>query len=109
MADIVKPLAQNAPGAGVLWDLYTVPASRTAVVSSLVVCNTSANPTTWRCALAIGGAADALQQYLYYEMDIPAYDTFIATIGITLSAGDIIRVRSVSGTVSFNLSGVEET
>jgi hypothetical protein len=107
MADIVKVLAQDRPAITNLTDLYTVPGGRTAVISSVTVCNFGAN-SNWRLSISIGGAADDPKQYLYYDMPHSANDTFIATIGITLSAGDVVRVYSGSGDISFNLFGVEE-
>jgi hypothetical protein len=106
MADTFKSLAQLQPGAAVLTALYTVPVGKSAIISSVTVCNLGA-ASTWRLSIAIGGALDDPKQYLYYEVPHGARDTFVATIGITLSAGDVIRVYSASGTFSFNLSGVE--
>lgn len=108
MADIVKILAQDLPVITSLTDLYTVPVGRTAVISSVTVCNQGAN-SSWRLSIAIAGAADNPKQYLYYDMPHPANDTFVATIGITLSAGDIVRIYSGNGNLSFNLFGIEET
>jgi len=108
MADLVKVLAQSQPAITNLTDLYTVPGGRTTVISSVTVCNLGAN-SSWRLSIAIAGAVDSPKQYLYYDMPHTANDTFIATIGITLSAGDIVRIYSGSGNISFNLFGVEET
>jgi len=108
MADIIKVLAQNQPAITSLVDLYTVPDGRTTVISSVTVCNLGVN-SSWRLSIAISGAADNPKQYLYYDMPHAANDTFVATIGITLSAGDIVRIYSGNGNISFNLFGVEET
>lgn len=107
MASTYKVLAQTKPAATTLTDSYTVPALTQATVSSLVVCNQSATATSFRISVAIGGAGDAAAQYLYYDVPIPGNDTFVATVGVTLGAGDIIRVYNTLSTLSFNFYGVE--
>lgn len=100
--------AQSIPAATTLTDAYTVPALTTAVLSSIVVCNQGSS-TTFRIAHSIAGAADTAAQYLYYNQAIAANATFTATLGITLTAGDVIRVYSVTGNVSFNIYGSQVT
>lgn len=107
MAETIKVLAQNNPAAGVLTDIYTVPALTSTVVSSVVVCNESATPSTFRISIAVGGAADDPKQYLYFDLPFPGNETFIATIGITLAAGDILRVRAGTGSFAFTVLGEE--
>lgn len=105
----VKVLAQSNPSATTLTDAYTVPAATTATVSSITVCNQAASATTFRVSVAVAGAANATKQYLYYDVSLDAYDTFVATIGITLGAADVIRVYSGNASTSFNIFGVQTT
>ena len=107
MADNLKVLAQAFPGAGVLTDAYAVPAGVAASISSLVVANQGVVWTTFRIAVAVAGAADAPQQYLYYDAPLGPKRTFIATIGGTLGPADVLRVQSGNGALSFNAFGVE--
>jgi ribosomal protein S2 len=102
-----KVLGQSNPLAATLTDIYTVPAAKYAVVSSIVVCNRSATPTAFRVTVAVAGAVDGNAQYLYYDLSIPGNDTFIATVGITLAATDVVRVRATLATLSFSLFGTE--
>lgn len=51
MANTLKVLGQSAPGAASQTTLYTVPAATSTVVSSIVVCNRSATPTSFRVAV----------------------------------------------------------
>jgi hypothetical protein len=102
-----KVLAQSNPSAASLTDAYTVPALTSAVVSSVVVCNRSATPTTFRISVAVAGAADDNKQYLYFDVPAPANDTFIATIGVSLSAADVVRVYATLATLSFNIFGTQ--
>jgi hypothetical protein len=109
MPSTKKVLFQSSPGATTLTAVYTVPAATETVVSSLFVCNRGATDTTFRISVAIGGAADANQQYIYYNVDIPANDSFNATVGLTLGAGDVIRVYAAAAQLSFSGYGVELT
>ncbi len=108
MADVIKVLAQLLPSANSLSTLYTVPGATTATISSIVICNQNfINSILFRVSVAISNESDSLKQYIYYDMPLSPNDTFIATVGITLSTGDVIRVRSDTINVSFSLFGVE--
>jgi len=96
-------LGQSFPAAATATLLYT--ADTQTVVSSLVVCNQSAVPTTFRVSIRVSGVSDATKQYLYYDVPIDGNDTFVSTIGITLNATDLVYVYSTLSTVSFNLFG----
>lgn len=106
MADVIQVLAQSKPAATALTALYTVPGGKSVVVSSVTVCNQVASATSWRLSIAVAGAGDDPSQYVYYDLPHQANDTFIATIGVTLGAGDVVRVYSTDGNLSFNLFGV---
>jgi hypothetical protein len=107
MAETKKVLGQSAPSATILTDVYTVPASRSAVVSTITVCNRGASSTTFRVSVAPSGAADANSQYLYYDVTIPANETFSATIGITLATTDVVRIYAGNANLSMSIFGVE--
>lgn len=107
MAETLKVLAQSNPNATTLTSIYTVPASTSSTVSSIVVCNTTANVSTFRISVAKNGAADVLTQYIYYNQPIESYSSFIITIGITLAATDVIRVYSGNANITYNVFGIE--
>jgi hypothetical protein len=109
MATNTQILGQVMPAAATLSAIYTVPVSTSATASTIVACNQAGTATTFRISVAIGGAADAAAQYIYYDVTIAGNDTFAATIGMTLATGDEVRVYSASGNVSFTLFGVEVT
>ena len=109
MADALKVLGQVAPAATTLTALYPVPAATSASASSLIVCNRGGSATSFRVSLAIAGAADDPAQYVYYDLTIPANETFIATVGFTLATTDVVRVYAGNGNLSFHLLGVEVT
>jgi hypothetical protein len=109
MAESNKVLGQSNPSAATLTTLYTVPGSTDAVISSITVCNRSAVGTTFRIAIRPSGASISNEHYLYYDVYIQGNDTFVATIGITLDATDVVSVYATLATLSFNLFGVEIT
>lgn len=107
MANAYKVLSQTKPSAATLTDSYTVPASTETTVSTVTVANQSSTATSFRISVAVAGAADSAEQYLYYDIAIPGNDTFAATLGVTLAATDVIRVYNTLATCSFNFFGVE--
>lgn len=109
MATVRKVLGQSSPLATTLTTLYTVPASTDAVCSSIVVCNRASTSTSFRVAVRPLGASISNEHYLFYDVEIMGNDTFIATIGITLEATDVVSVYSASANLSFNLFGQENS
>lgn len=107
MPETLKVLGQAAPLAATLTTLYTVPAATSATCSTLAVCNRSAVEATFRVAVSVAGAAIANSQYLYYDVALPASDTFMGTLGLTLAATDVVRVYGSTAELSFSLFGVE--
>ena len=79
MTDVIKVLGQVAPSATTATTLYTVPNLAQTTISSLVVCNRSANSTQ------------------------------TVVIGMTLSQTDVVTVYGSDGNLTFNLFGVETT
>jgi hypothetical protein len=107
MADSLKILGSNAPAAATSTLLYTVPASTSTTISSISVCNTSATATSFRISVAAAGATLANNQYIYFDQAIDGNSTYVATIGMTLAATDVVRVYATLATLSFNAFGVE--
>lgn len=102
-----KILGQAAPSGGDEVALYTVPAAREATVSSIAVCNRGVAETTFRISFSVAGAGTANKDYLYYDLALGGGDTFIATIGGTLAATDVIRVYADNANLSFTAFGDE--
>lgn len=109
MPTSLKVLGQSKPAATTLTDLYTVPALTSTTISTIMVCNQSATATSFRISVAPAGAADTAAQYLYYDVAIAGNDTFAATLGITLSTTDILRIYNTAATLSFVAFGAETT
>jgi hypothetical protein len=109
MADTYKILCQVVPLATTETTIYTVPASTSVVISSLVVCNRGATSSTFRVSIAEDGDATGITDYLYYDVTIPGNDTFILTGGLTAGETDEFRVYASSGNLTFQLFGSEVT
>jgi hypothetical protein len=109
MTDTIQVLGQYSPAANSLYTIYTVGAATSAVVSSIVVCNTNSTSVTFRISIAIAGAIDATSQYIYYDLPLLGNDTFVATVGLSLATTDQIRVQASATNVAFTISGVQVT
>lgn len=109
MAEVYKVLGQAALAATTLTDVYTVPAGKSAVVSTVFICNRSAGAVATRLSVAVAGAADDNKQYIYYGLSIPANDSISLTAGITLAATDVFRAYAASADISVNIFGSEIT
>ena len=107
MATVYKVLGQEIPAATTATTLYTVPASTSTVVSSISVCNQAGSDATFRIAVRPAGANLATKHYIVYGATVPASDTTVFTLGLTLATTDVITVYASSATVSFNAYGSE--
>ena len=102
-----KVLGQSNPSATTATTLYTVPASKEAVVSSISVCNLASSSATYRIAIRPAGASLANQHYLAYDVTVGAADTTIITVGITLATTDVITVYASTANLAFSAFGDE--
>jgi glucose-6-phosphate dehydrogenase assembly protein OpcA len=102
-----KVLGQTAPAATTETDLYTVPTSTQAIVSTIVVANRATSSSTFRISSSVAGAATATKDYLAYDVSIPAGSFLTMTLGITLGAADKLRVYASSANLSFNAYGTQ--
>lgn len=103
----VKVLGQSAPAATTPTDLYTVPAGKSSVCSTLVIANRSAAAVTYRVAVRPSGVALSNAHYLAYDVALAANASDLWTIGISLAATDVVTVYASSANQSFSLFGDE--
>jgi hypothetical protein len=102
-----KVLGQLAPSATTETDLYTVPASTQAIISSIVVANRATTGATFRLSSSVAGAATTTKDYLAYDVTIAANSLVTLTLGITLGATDKLRVYASTANLSFNAYGTQ--
>jgi glucose-6-phosphate dehydrogenase assembly protein OpcA len=107
MPTVYKVLGQSAPSATTATTLYTVPASTSAVVSSIVIANRDSSAATFRIALRPAGAALANQHYIAYDVTVGASDSTVLTLGLTLATTDVITVYASTANLSFSAYGSE--
>jgi uncharacterized membrane protein len=107
MPTTYKVLGQVAPSATTATTLYTVGAGKSAVVSTIAVCNRSASAATYRIAIRVAGSALSNEEYIAYDATLAANNTTMITIGVTLAATDVITVYASTADLSFNAFGSE--
>lgn len=109
MATTLKILGQSAPSATTETDLYTVPGSTTAVVSTISVTNRSSTSATFRLSVSSAGGATANKDYIAYDVSLSGNETMAFTVGVTIGATDKIRVYASTANLSFAAFGQENT
>lgn len=105
MAKAYGMLGQSAPAATTLTAAYTVPASKHAA-ARVIVCNRGAL-TTFRIAVSPDGASIDNSHYIAYDEALAANES-VSSVPFTAGSGDVVRVYSGSGSVSFSVTGIEE-
>lgn len=104
-----KVLGQSNPAANTLVDVYTVPASNSAVISTVTICNIDAVDATVSCAVRPANATIANQHYFVRNAAVTGNETFALTFGITLAQTDVLSVEATTANVSFSVFGSEIT
>ena len=107
MPTTYKVLGQSNPSATTATSLYTVPASTSAVVSSISVANLTATAATFRIAVRPAGATLANEHYIGYDITVGASDSTVITVGLTLATTDVITVYASSDDLVFQAFGSE--
>lgn len=100
MANTFKVLFRGAASTGNT-TLYTVPASTTTLISSILVTNTAASAATFDLSLNDVMIAN--------DVSVPANDTSLLEIKQVLPAGQTIKGLASATTVNFHISGLEIT
>lgn len=107
MPNVFKVLGQQAPAATTQTLLYAVPSGKSAVVSSVNICNRGAANATFRVAVQPANAAITNTHYIAFDTLVPSNDTIALSLGISLAATDVVSVYANSATVTFSAFGSE--
>jgi hypothetical protein len=108
MAVAYKILGQTIANA--TWaTLYTTPANTSAVISTIVVCNVSNATKTFRIGVMETAGTPSTSGSLAYDTPVPANDTIIMTLGITMQASRFLRVYGSDANLGFTAFGSEIT
>jgi hypothetical protein len=105
-----KVLGQSNPSATTVTTLYTVPASKEAVISSVSVANLAAADATFDIIVQPSADVSATildKQYFGKNITVGASDTTIITVGITLATGDVVKINASTATIAFQAFGDE--
>lgn len=105
MATRYKVLGQVAPSATTDTTLYTVPANKDTIISTLVVANRSGTAASYRIAIRPAGETLVDKHYIIFDVTVGAGDSTTLTLGLTLSATDVVTVRGSSSSLSFSAFG----
>jgi hypothetical protein len=106
MAINYKVLGQSNPGGTSGVDVYTVPASTQAIVSTLSITNVSGASATARVWVRVAGASAATSNAILYDVPLASASVAAFTLGLTLDATDVVTVESsVGAALTFQLFG----
>lgn len=81
--------------------LYTVPATKAAVISTIGIANESASSIEYRIGISDSDTDPVSGEFLVYDSAVSANDTTFITVGITLTAGQYLKISSSSNTSTF--------
>jgi hypothetical protein len=88
-----------------------VAASTQVVLSTILICNTSASDVMFRIGLmgTEGTPSAAAGQFVTYNATITEYDTITLSLGMTMEVGEYLRVSATSTALNFMAFLVELT
>jgi hypothetical protein len=87
--------------------LYSVPENKSAVVSTITLCNETNSSITYRLGVSNSANTPTSGNFLSYGATIAANDTVALTLGLTLESGKFLRVSSSSASASMFAFGSE--
>lgn len=117
MPQSFKRLGAIVPSANTQANVYVVPESTEAVLSTVTVCNQTAVNTSYsllyfdESEFADGGVSDPAptSSFLIRGAVVPAADTIVLTMGLTANANAIISCNATGSDISFSIFGSEIT
>jgi hypothetical protein len=110
MAINYKILGQAHPAGTGETDLYTVPSSTQAVISTLTLTNVTGSSASARVWIRNNGAGTVHANAILFDVPVAANSVAAFTLGLTIDAADVITVRSGTGnTLTFQAFGSEIT
>jgi hypothetical protein len=110
MAQTYKRLGAINPTANTQANLYVVPASTSAVISTITICNQTASNASYSLALMNSSefnAAAPTATYIIRGGVVPASDTVALTLGLTANAGSILAANTSNSSISILAFGTE--
>ena len=107
-----KILGQIQTTANALTTIYTVPASTNTVVTTITICNQSANTVSINVAANVSGSAVTTKNFIVSGYSLGAAETLVLEPRVSLNVGSILSANITGGNasvsnVSINAFGVE--
>ena len=106
-----KILGQIQTTANVLTTIYTVPASTNTVVTTITICNQSANTVSVNVAANVSGSAVSTKNFIVSGYSLGAAETLVLEPRVSLNVGSILSANipgaNAASNVSINAFGVE--
>ena len=106
-----KILGQIQTTANVLTTIYTVPASTNTVVTTITICNQSANTVSINVAANVSGSAVTTKNFIVSGYALGAAETLVLEPRVSLNVGSILSANitgaNASSNISINAFGVE--
>ena len=110
MPNALKILGQLNPTANTQGNVYVVPASTAAIVNNITVANQSAANASYSIIVMPSGGFSATAASTYFVVRggvVPASDTALLSLGLTLPTGTVLAANTNSGSLSISAFGVE--
>ena len=110
MAQSYKRLGAINPSANTQTNVYVVPAATETVISTITVCNQAATNASYSLiVMPTGSFASSANapDFIVRGAVVPASDSFILTIGLTVNTGTVLAANTSSPNVSFSAFGSE--
>ena len=108
MPTVYKILGQANPNANTLTDIYDVPNSNSAVISTVSFCNSNLTSNAFVTMYAVkSGEQPSANNMITNRAILPMMDTLIFTIGMTLASNDRIVANVTTGSISASVFGSE--
>lgn len=112
MAQSFKILGQLNPSANGQANVYIVPSTTEAVISTITVCNQSSTNNSFSLIMMpsneFADPANA-KNFVVRGAVVPAADTLVLTMGLTANSGTILACNTNSNNMSFSVFGSEVT
>ena len=110
MSTNYKSLAQVDLTTTSLTDIYTVGSGKETVISTIIIANRTSSADSFRIAVRVDGDAISNKHYIAYDVPVAANDSTTLTLGISMSAGDVLSVQAeTADRLSINVFGAEIT
>jgi hypothetical protein len=106
-----KILGQIQPTGNILTTIYTVPAATNTMISTITICNQSANTVSINVAANVSGSAVTTRNFIVSGYSLGAAETLVLEPRVSLNVGSILSANvtgaNASSNVSINAFGVE--